>query len=146
MHTCRHRSSDKAIQQYIVLSSYNIPGSFFSVQLAFTYAGSLRCDCGFRMTSFASWHPACNWLRWLVDHMRLGIDCVFEQVKVGEIAKNSQLKSCWVQEREQEANRPKKRSDIPIPMVRVLPSYERDYLPVFRAGHTYIRGRGEPML
>ena len=41
--------------------------------------------------------------------------------------------------------RAKKKSDIPIPMVRDLPGYERDYLPVFRENTTYIRGRGEQL-
>lgn len=47
-----------------------------------------------------------------------------------------------VQIREAEAKKPKKGTDIPIPMVRTLPSYGRDYLPVFREQTTYIRGRG----
>ena len=46
------------------------------------------------------------------------------------------------QMREEEAKKPKKGSEIPIPMVRTLPAYERDYLPVFREQPTYIRGRG----
>lgn len=50
-----------------------------------------------------------------------------------------------MQLREEEAKRPKKKSEIPIPMVRVLPTYERDYLPVFQEGNTYIRGRGESL-
>jgi hypothetical protein len=48
---------------------------------------------------------------------------------------------CFLQARDAE-KRAKKQSDIPIPMVRDLPSYERDYLPVFRENTTYIRGRG----
>ncbi len=48
------------------------------------------------------------------------------------------------QVREAEAKKPKKGTDIPIPMVRTLPSYDRDYLPVFREQTTYIRGKGMP--
>ena len=48
------------------------------------------------------------------------------------------------QVREAEAKKPKKGTDIPIPMVRTLPSYDRDYLPVFREQTTYIRGKGKP--
>ena len=47
------------------------------------------------------------------------------------------------QAREVEAKKPKKGSEIPIPTVRVVPTYDRDYLPLFREQNTYIRGRGK---
>ena len=50
------------------------------------------------------------------------------------------------QAREVEAKKPKKGSEIPIPTVRVVPTYDRDYLPLFKEQNTYIRGRGNSAL
>ena len=33
--------------------------------------------------------------------------------------------------------------EIPVPKVRQVQSYARDYLPVFQEPHTYLRGRGQ---
>lgn len=46
------------------------------------------------------------------------------------------------QAKEAEAASSKKKSDIPIPMVSNVESYEREYLPTFQQQNTYIRGRG----
>jgi hypothetical protein len=35
--------------------------------------------------------------------------------------------------------------DIPVPDIGRVPTYHRDYLPVFDKPHTYIHGRGGPL-
>lgn len=36
----------------------------------------------------------------------------------------------------------KKGKEIPIPQVRIVPTYEQDYLPVYERPATYVRGKG----
>ena len=63
---------------------------------------------------------------------------------------NAYLQSSWVvfrklflQAKEAEAKNPKRKTDIPIPTVSDVGTYERDYLPTFQRQPTYIRGRGQ---
>lgn len=48
-----------------------------------------------------------------------------------------------VQEKDTEAKNPKRKSEIPIPLVRDVGTYKREYLPIFQRQNTYIRGRGD---
>lgn len=36
----------------------------------------------------------------------------------------------------------KKGKEIPIPQVRIVPTYDQDYLPVYERPGTYVRGKG----
>jgi enhancer of polycomb-like protein len=43
----------------------------------------------------------------------------------------------------QPAKKKKEVKEIPVPPVREVPEYTREYLPRFRIPDTYIRGKGE---